>query len=230
MAASTAGLLDIAHHQGDQEMGALAEFMVPVVKGFCTERAVEVASLGVQIHGGMGFIEETGAAQHYRDARILPIYEGTTAIQANDLLGRKVMRDGGETARRFAALIAETEAQLAGGDASAQAIGTSLAQARGAFEAVLNWLLENSRKDIDAAFAGSVPFLMLTGTLAAGWKLAEGALAAQSAREAGQDAAFMTRKIDTALFYAQHVLPECATEQVRIQHGSQSLLDAAFAD
>ncbi|WP_238372349.1 acyl-CoA dehydrogenase [Heliomarina baculiformis] len=230
MAAATAGLLDIAHHKGDPEMVSLAEFMVPLIKGFCTERAVEVASLGVQIHGGMGFIEETGAAQHYRDARILPIYEGTTAIQANDLLGRKVMRDGGETARRFAALIAETEAQLAGGDASAQAIGTGLAQARGAFEAVLNWLLENSRKDIDAAFAGSVPFLMLTGTLAAGWKLAEGALAAQSAREAGQDAAFMTRKIDTALFYAQHVLPECATEQVRIQHGSQSLLDAAFAD
>ncbi|MGR3563048.1 MAG: acyl-CoA dehydrogenase [Heliomarina sp.] len=230
MAAATAGLLDVAHHKGDPEMVSLAEFMVPLVKGFCSERAVEVASLGVQIHGGMGFIEETGAAQHYRDARILPIYEGTTAIQANDLLGRKVMRDGGETARRFAALIAETEAQLAGGDASAQAIGTSLAQARGALEAALDWLLENSRKDIDAAFAGSVPFLMLTGTLAAGWKLAQGTLAAQSARDAGQDAAFMTRKIATALFYAQHVLPECATEQARIQHGSQSLLDAAFAD
>ncbi len=230
MAAATAGLLDIAHHKGDPVMVALAEFMVPLIKGFCTERAVEVASLGVQIHGGMGFIEETGAAQHYRDARILPIYEGTTAIQANDLLGRKVMRDGGETARRFAALIAETEAQLAGSDASAQAIGTGLAQARSAFEAALNWLLENSRKDIDAVYAGSVPFLMLTGTLAAGWKLAEGALAAQSARDAGQNAAFMTRKIATALFYAQHILPECVTEQARIQHGSQSLLDAAFAD
>ena len=228
MAAATAGLLDIAHHQGDPEMVALAEFMVPVVKGFCTKRAVEVASLGVQIHGGMGFIEETGAAQHYRDARILPIYEGTTAIQANDLLGRKVMRDRGETARRFAALISETEAQLACGDASAQAIGTSLAQARGAFEAALDWLLENSRKDIDAAFAGSVPFLMLTGTLAAGWKLAQGALAAQSARDAGQNTAFMTRKIATALFFAQHILPECATEKTRILHGSQSLLDATF--
>lgn len=96
MAAATAGLLDIAHHGDDREALALAEFMVPLVKSFCTERAVEVASLGVQIHGGMGFIEETGAAQHYRDARILPIYEGTTAIQANDLLGRKVMRDGGQ--------------------------------------------------------------------------------------------------------------------------------------
>ncbi len=228
MAAATAGLLDIAHHQGDVETGALAEFMVPLVKAFCTERAVEVASLGVQIHGGMGFIEETGAAQHYRDARILPIYEGTTAIQANDLLGRKVMRDGGETARRFAARIAQTEAQLASGDASAQAIGIGLAQARCAFEAALSWMLENSRKDIDAAFAGSVPFLMLSGTLAAGWMLAKGALAAQAARNAGQDSAFMSGKITTALFFAQHILPECATEQTRILHGAQSLLDAAF--
>jgi alkylation response protein AidB-like acyl-CoA dehydrogenase len=230
MAVATAGLLDIAHHQSDPETLALAEFMVPLVKGFCTERAVEVASLGVQIHGGMGFIEETGAAQHYRDARILPIYEGTTAIQANDLLGRKVVRDGGETARLFAVRIAETEAQLAKGDASAQAIGRSLAQARGAFEAALTWMLENSRRDIDAAFAGSVPFLMLAGTLVAGWKLAKGALAAQTALDAGQDTKFMTQKIATALFFAQHILAECATEQTRIMHGAQSLLDAAFPE
>ncbi|MEQ5870766.1 acyl-CoA dehydrogenase [Sagittula sp. NFXS13] len=226
MAASTAGLLDIAHHQENSKLVALAEFMVPLVKGFCTERAVEVASLGVQIHGGMGFIEETGAAQHYRDARILPIYEGTTAIQANDLLGRKVMRDGGATARLFAAQIAETEAKLASGDASARAIGTNLKTARAAFETALGWMLENSRTDIDAAFAGSVPFLMLTGTLAAGWSLAKGALAAQT----GQDNAFLTQKIATALFYAQHILPECTTEQNRILFGSQSLLDAAFPD
>ena len=230
MAAATAGLLDIAHHQKDPDMAALAEFMVPMVKGFCTERAVEVASLGVQIHGGMGFIEETGAAQHYRDARILPIYEGTTAIQANDLLGRKVMRDGGATARQFAARIAVTEAELARGDASAQTIGTSLAQARGAFEAALDWMLKSGRKDIDAAFAGSVPFLMLAGTLAAGWKLAKGALAAQTALDAGRDTKFMTQKIATALFFAQHILPECATEQIRIMHGSRSLLDAAFPE
>ncbi|MDK3073899.1 acyl-CoA dehydrogenase [Sedimentitalea sp. JM2-8] len=230
MAAATAGLLDIAHHQDHPEMAALAEFMVPLVKGFCSERAVEVASLGVQIHGGMGFIEETGAAQHYRDARILPIYEGTTAIQANDLLGRKVMRDGGATARLFAARIAETEATLARGDATAQAIGTSLAQARGAYEAALNWMLETGHKDIDASFAGSVPFLMLSGTLAAGWKLAKGALAAQTALDAGQNTQFMTRKIATALFFAQHILPECATEQTRILHGSRSLLDAAFPE
>lgn len=230
MAAATAGLLDLAHHQQEPEVAALAEFMVPLVKGFCSERAVEVASLGVQIHGGMGFIEETGAAQHYRDARILPIYEGTTAIQANDLLGRKVMRDGGETARRFAARIAQTEAQLAQGDATAQAIGTNLSQARNAFETALDWLLDNSRKDINAAFAGSVPFLMLAGTLAAGWKLAKGALAARAALDAGQDTQFMTQKIATALFFAQHILPECTVEQTRILRGSNSLLDAAFPE
>ncbi|MBO9434543.1 acyl-CoA dehydrogenase [Ruegeria sp. R13_0] len=230
MAAATAGLLDIAHHQDDPDMAALAEFMVPLVKGFCSERAVEVASLGVQIHGGMGFIEETGAAQHYRDSRILPIYEGTTAIQANDLLGRKVMRDEGETARRFAARITATEAELAKGDATAQAIGASLAQARNAFEAALEWLLENSRKDIDAAFAGSVPFLMLAGTLAAGWKLAKGVTPAQAALNDGQNTHFMTQKIATALFFAQHILPECSAEHARILHGARSLLDAAFPE
>ncbi|MEX0286479.1 MAG: acyl-CoA dehydrogenase [Paracoccaceae bacterium] len=230
MAAATAGLLDIAHHQDDKATMALAEFMVPLVKGFCSERAVEVASLGVQIHGGMGFIEETGAAQHYRDARILPIYEGTTAIQANDLLGRKVMRDGGETARRFAARIAETEAALAQGDDTARAIGTALATARGAFETSLDWMLEHSRSDINAAFAGSVPFLMLSGTLAAGWKVAKGALAAQACLNDGQDPQFMTQKIATALFFAQHILPECTAEQARILHGSDSLLNAAFPE
>lgn len=230
MAAATAGLLDISHYRTDRVTNALAEFMVPLVKGFCTERAVEVASLGVQIHGGMGFIEETGAAQHYRDARILPIYEGTTAIQANDLLGRKVMRDGGAAARLFVAGIATTEAELAKGDASAQAIGAGLAQARAAFETSLEWMLNNKPQDIDAAFAGSVPFLMLTGTLAAGWMLGKGALAAQAALDAGQDAHFMTRKIETALFYAQNILPECATEQARILHGSRSLLDATFPE
>ncbi|WP_424987198.1 acyl-CoA dehydrogenase [Microbulbifer sp. S227A] len=230
MAAATAGLLDMAHHGTDPQAAALAEFMVPLVKGFCSERAVEVASTGVQIHGGMGFIEETGAAQHYRDARILPIYEGTTAIQANDLLGRKVMRDGGETARRFAERIAETEAALGQGDDTAQSIGKALSEARGAFETTLDWMLEHSRRDIDSAFAGAVPFLMLAGTLAAGWKLAKGALAAQAALDAGRDPAFMTRKITTALFFAQHILPECQAEQARILTGAASVLAADFPE
>ncbi|MEY8829680.1 acyl-CoA dehydrogenase [Sedimentitalea sp. XS_ASV28] len=230
MAAATAGLLDMAHHGADRQAGALAEFMVPLVKGFCSERAVEVASLGVQIHGGMGFIEETGAAQHYRDARILPIYEGTTAIQANDLLGRKVMRDGGETARRFAARIADTEAALSGGDDTAQTIGRALAEARGAFETALDWLMDHTRSDVDAAYAGAVPFLTLSGTLAAGWKLTQGALAAQAALDAGQNPEFMSRKIATALFFAQHILPECQIERSRIVNGAASVLATDFPD
>ncbi len=230
MAAATAGLLDMAHHGADPQAGALAEFMVPLVKGYCSERAVEVASLGVQIHGGMGFIEETGAAQHYRDARILPIYEGTTAIQANDLLGRKVMRDGGDTARRFAARIADTEALLSGGDDTAQTIGRALAEARGAFETALDWLMDHTRSDVDAAYAGAVPFLTLSGTLAAGWKLAQGALAAQAALDAGQNPEFMSRKIDTALFFARHILPECQIERIRIVNGAASVLATDFPD
>ena len=123
------------------EPTALAEFLTPLVKGFCTEMEVQVTSLGVQIHGGMGFIEETGAAQHYRDARILPIYEGTTAIQANDLLGRKTLRDQGATATRLAGMIAGTEAALRQGSLIATDIADRLAAAREDFQSTVAHLL-----------------------------------------------------------------------------------------
>jgi alkylation response protein AidB-like acyl-CoA dehydrogenase len=229
LAMATAGFLDIAHHGTDaRDATAMAEFLVPLVKGFCTERAVETASLGVQVHGGMGFIEETGVAQFYRDARILPIYEGTTAIQANDLLGRQVMRDGGETARRFAGLIADTAAELRRGSAATQGIADGLDAARQAYEDSLAWMLDTARQNPNAAFAGSVPFLMLTGTLAAGWQLGRAALAAEARLLRGEDTGFMTQKIATALFFAQHILAECSTEKTRIVNGSASVLDAAF--
>ncbi|KIC21502.1 acyl-CoA dehydrogenase [Leisingera sp. ANG-Vp] len=229
LAMATAGWLDLAHHGGgERDATAMAEFLVPLVKGFCTERAVETASLGVQVHGGMGFIEETGVAQFYRDARILPIYEGTTAIQANDLLGRQVLRDGGETACRFAGMIAETETALRSGSAAGQAIADCLAEARGHFEASLAWLLDATPKDPNAGFAGSVPFLMLTGTLAAGWQLGRAALAADARLAQGEDREFMARKTATALFFAQHILAECATERSRIINGSASVLNADF--
>lgn len=228
LAMATAGWMDLGTGRAGREAADMAEFLVPLVKGFCTERAVEVTSLGVQVHGGMGFIEETGVAQFYRDARILPIYEGTTAIQANDLLGRKVLRDGGETARRFAGMIAETEAALAQGSAKAQAIGASLAEARQAFEDSLAWLLENTPRDPALGFAGSVPFLNLTGSLAAGWQLGRSALSAEAKLAQGEDAGFMARKIGTALFFAQHILVDCSAERRRILEGGTSLLDAAF--
>ncbi|MDK3020816.1 acyl-CoA dehydrogenase [Pseudodonghicola flavimaris] len=224
MAACAAGWHDLTHHGQVEGAAEIAEFLVPLVKGYSTEMGVEVASLGVQVHGGMGFIEETGAAQHYRDARILPIYEGTTAIQANDLLGRKTLRDRGATARRLAAMIAETEAELAAGSAAAQAVAARLTRARGDFETAVEYLCAES--DPNAAFAGSVPYLMLVGNLVAGWQLARSLLAAEAAMDS--DPAFMTAKIATARFYADHILPETDTQRLRITEGAQSLLDAAF--
>ncbi|MFV1598983.1 MULTISPECIES: acyl-CoA dehydrogenase [unclassified Phaeobacter] len=225
---AAAGWLDLSRNGTDStraEATPIAEFFVPLVKAFCTERAVEVASLGVQVHGGMGFIEETGVAQFYRDARILPIYEGTTAIQANDLLGRKVLRDGGQTARRFSAMIAETESALKTGSPKAQDIAKCLGDARAAFDASLDWLLDIGSDDLRSAFAGSVPFLNLTGTLAAGWQLARAARAAEIELEQGSDPEFMAQKITTAQIFARHVLVECESDRARIINGASSILD-----
>ncbi len=232
MAAFAAGWQDLARHAEMAEdrtnAAAISEFLTPLVKGFCTEMAVDVASIGVQVHGGMGFIEETGAAQHYRDARILPIYEGTTAIQANDLVGRKTMRDGGATARRLAAMIAETESELAAGSAQAKAVGMRLSVARLAFESVVSYLIENGKTNPNAVYGGGVPYLMLAGNLVAGWQLARSLLVAEIALERGEDAVFMSAKIASARFYADHILPETDTQHIRITSGADSLLSAVF--
>jgi 3-(methylthio)propanoyl-CoA dehydrogenase len=201
---------------------ALAEFLVPLVKGFCTEMSLQTTSLGLQIHGGMGFVEETGVAQHCRDARILPIYEGTTAIQANDLLGRKTLRDGGATAHRIAAMIAETEGALQQGSATAQEIGARLASARQDFQAVVAYLLTAPP---NAAYAGAVPYLMLAGNLVAGWQMARAVLVAEAHSE---DRDFMQAKIATARFYAHHILPETALQRARATEGAASLLNLAL--
>src|SRR5204862_595737 len=134
------GIHDVAHHHADAQVRAanqaVYEYLVPIVKGWSTEMSENVARDGVQVHGGMGFIEETGAAQHYRDAKILTIYEGTTAIQANDLVGRKTARDGGQTASAVAARIADTERALAGRDSAAcRSTLQRLRAGREAFEA-----------------------------------------------------------------------------------------------
>ena len=189
---------------------------------------VEVASTGVQVHGGMGFIEETGAAQHYRDARILPIYEGTTAIQANDLVGRKTLRDGGETALRLAGMIAQTETDLAQGSAEAKSVGARLSDARQAFEAVVRHMAATGKEDPKAAFGAGVPYLMLAGNLVAGWQLARSLMAAETALQAGEDPAFMQAKIATARFYADHILNDAGTQADRILKGSDSLLAAVL--
>lgn len=224
MASVAAAAYDAAHHHPDAEARrqnqTFYEFLVPLVKGYSTEMSLEVTSLGVQVHGGMGFIEETGAAQHYRDAKILTIYEGTTAIQANDLVGRKTLRDGGQTAKAIAAQVEATEAELKRqGGADALAVARHLAAARAAFVDVVEFLV--AQQDPNAVYAGSVPYLMLAGNLMAGWQLARALLAAQANQ--AQDPAFMQGKVTTARFYAEHILPRTAGQRAAIVEGASSV-------
>jgi hypothetical protein len=203
--------------------------LVPLVKGFSTEMSLEVTSLGVQVHGGMGFIEETGAAQHYRDSKILTIYEGTTAIQANDLVGRKTGRDGGQTAKAIAAHIANTEAELLKqGSAHAKAVAARLKSAREAFLAVVDFVVGGSKTNPNAVFAGSVPYLMLTGNLISGWQLARALLVAEELLAKGEDTAFMQAKITTARFYADHILSKVPGMRDSIVEGADSVTEMAL--
>ena len=233
MASTAAAAYDAAHHHPDAEVrkqnATFYEFMVPLVKGYSTEMSLEVTSLGVQVHGGMGFIEETGAAQYYRDAKILTIYEGTTAIQANDLVGRKTARDGGQTARGVAAQIAQTESELqASGTPAALAMASRLGAARKAFLDVVDFVCGGAKASPNAVFAGSVPYLMLAGNLVAGWQMARALLVAQELLHKGQDEAFMRAKIATAQFYAEHILVKAAGLRDSIVEGADSVTALAL--
>ncbi len=233
MASVAAAAYDASHHHPDaatrKENLAFYEFLVPLVKGFSTEMSLEVTSLGVQVHGGMGFIEETGAAQYYRDAKILTIYEGTTAIQANDLVGRKTGRDGGQTAKAIASQIAKTEAELLKqGGAHAKAVAARLAAAREAFLNVVDFVVGGSKTSPNAVFAGSVPYLMLTGNLIAGWQLARALLVAEELSAKGEDTAFMHAKITTARFYADHILSKVPGMRDSIVEGADSVTEMAL--
>jgi alkylation response protein AidB-like acyl-CoA dehydrogenase len=205
----TAGAIDRARHHPEAETRAQqqrrVDLLIPVVKAWCTDLGVEIASLGVQIHGGMGFIEETGAAQHLRDARITPIYEGTNGIQANDLVGRKLWRDQGAAARDLIAEMRKTTARLA--NAGPEILRTPLADGIDALAEAIDWLVRNE-SDTAKALAGATPFLKLTGAVAGGWLLAESAIAAGRRLAEGRgDDAFAEAKLRTARFYAEHVLP-----------------------
>jgi hypothetical protein len=237
MALTAAAAFDAAHHHPDaqvrQQNATFYEFMVPLVKGYSTEQSLEVTSLGVQVHGGMGFIEETGAAQYYRDAKILTIYEGTTAIQANDLVGRKTARDGGQTAKAIAGQIEATEADLlAQGGAAALAVAKRLKAARLAFVDAVDFIAANSRANPNAAYAGSVPYLMLTGNLVAGWQMARALLIAETALASGDcgdfGPAFMQSKITTARFYADHILARAPAVRDAIVEGADSVTALAL--
>ena len=221
---------DRSRHHGDAavraENKALYEYLVPIVKGYSTEVSVEVASLGIQVHGGTGYIEEAGAAQYYRDARILPIYEGTTAIQANDYVGRKILRNGGTVAASLAQAMRDTVAQLrgessgAGTHAAALAlIANRLEKAITAHEDATRFCLESASmgSELRAVFFGSVPYLMLAGVVHSGWQMARAALAC--VKKPDDSDAFYRQKLATCVFYAAYVLPRAEALAVGIVHG-----------
>jgi alkylation response protein AidB-like acyl-CoA dehydrogenase len=230
MALVAASAFDAAHAHPDASVRAenqtFYEFMVPLIKGYSTEMSLDVASLGVQVHGGMGFIEETGAAQYMRDSKILTIYEGTTAIQANDFVGRKTARDGGNTARAIVARIEATEQALAASpNKDAQAFAKRLTAARLAFLDAVNFIAGNAKTSPNAAFAGSVPYLMLGGNLVGGWQLGRALLVAVDRIAAGDDVPFMTAKIATARFYGDHILSKAQGVRDSIVDGADGVLD-----
>jgi alkylation response protein AidB-like acyl-CoA dehydrogenase len=222
---------DLAHGSDDpatqRAHQAAYEYLVPIVKGFSTEISLEVTSLGVQVHGGMGFIEETGAAQYYRDARILTIYEGTTAIQANDLVGRKTARDGGQTARAFAQDMRTTVTELlSSGDASLALLGARLEAAIDDYEAVIQFVVNGFKAAPREVFAGSVPYLMLAGYVHGGWQMARAALACHRG-VASVSPAFVSAKQITARFYADHLLTRSSALREAALEGSAGTLGLA---
>ncbi|WP_293781019.1 acyl-CoA dehydrogenase [uncultured Oxalicibacterium sp.] len=223
-----AAYVDIAHHHADatvrEKHQALYEYLVPIIKGWSTEMAIDVASTGVQIHGGMGFIEETGAAQYYRDARILTIYEGTTAIQANDLVGRKTVRDKGVVVRALIAEVRRMQTMLNAQEAL-QPIAVQLGSAAAALEQVVDYVVANVQDHIKIVFAGSVPYLKLAGIVFGGWQLARAALRAQAMLASGaDDADFLQAKIWTARYFAEHQLSQASGIASAIVQGGASVM------
>ncbi len=213
-----AGALDKAKRHPDAQVRAdnqaLVDLLVPVVKAWITDIGIETANTGVQVHGGMGYIEETGAAQYLRDARIAAIYEGTNGIQAADLVGRKVARDGGAAARMLIARMAGLEKELAAGGEATAAIGVRLADGVRALASATDWLVHTHPADPMAVDAGAVLYLRLMGTVAAGWLMARAALIAARAAadyeggdgDGGGDPAFLAAKALTARFFADQRL------------------------
>jgi alkylation response protein AidB-like acyl-CoA dehydrogenase len=225
-----AAAMDKAHHHPDREERArnqaFVDLMIPVVKGCSSETAIEVASTGIQVHGGMGFIEETGAAQYLRDARITTIYEGTTGIQANDLIGRKIAREGGATAKT---VLKEIDSSLAALGATKEGdlavIGARLAAGRKAVAECVEWIVATFAADPKAVHAGAVPFLKLCGVVFGGWQMARAALAAQARLAKGEgDPAFLKGKIATARFFADHHLSQAPALRDVVVQGAAGVL------
>ena len=202
-----AAALDMAHHHADEGVRnrerMMADLLTPLTKAWGTDLGVELTSIAIQIYGGMGYVEETGVAQHFRDARIAPIYEGTNGIQAMDLLGRKLGMDGGAFVKGVLAEIREQAATL--DDPAFGSFRQHLEGAVDAVETAMTWLMTN-RTDFNASFGGATPFLRMFATMMAGSLLAKGAVAAKSAIDGGDDDQFLVDKLSTARFFAGNIL------------------------
>jgi alkylation response protein AidB-like acyl-CoA dehydrogenase len=207
----------------------LADLLTPITKAWGTDLGVELTSLALQVHGGMGYIEETGVAQHYRDARIAPIYEGTNGIQAMDLVGRKLPMRAGGVMNDFLAGIAATAEDLVASDGHLPAIGKHLAEAHATLRQTTDWLLANGRVDPDNALAGATPYLRMCGIVTGGWLLARSAqAAARRLTSGGGDDEFLHQKLVTARFYAEQLLPQAAGLAPAVMAGPDDLDKAAF--
>jgi acyl-CoA dehydrogenase len=229
----TAAAIDGARANPDAEARrqhqAFVDLMIPIVKGWSTEMAQRATYNGIQVHGGMGFIEDTGAAQHYRDARIITIYEGTTGIQANDLIGRKTARDGGRAAMAAIGEMEKTAAELgARDDHDFRAIRAQLATAVAALREAVQWVVASFAADGPAVHAGAVPYLELWGITAGGWQMARAALVAGDRLAAGEgDASFYRAKIGTARFFADHVMSRAPGLKHAVVAGAPGVLALA---
>lgn len=215
---------------GDKVAQARVDLLTPIVKSSGTDMSVAVTSLGVQIQGGMGFIEETGAAQFYRDARILPIYEGTNGIQAADLLFRKTLRDGGAVAKAYIGELNQTLHNVKSENENILFMQEALEASLEALSDALHSILEQAEEDIEMAAAVSVPYLNCFSTVASGVMMFESAVAAEKLLQEGdiKNKEFLKEKINTANFYTGHILPQAYGHSLTTQQGAQSILEAEF--
>jgi alkylation response protein AidB-like acyl-CoA dehydrogenase len=207
---------------------AFVDLMTPVVKGWSTETGIEIASLGIQVHGGMGYIEETGAAQHWRDGRITTIYEGTTGIQANDLVGRKIIRDQGKTVRAVVDEMRRFEGELRTKqpNASLESIRDEYTRGVDALANAVEYIVANYSVSPKRVMAGAVPFLKLFGIVAGGWQLARGAMVSANRLAEGKgDPGFYSGKIATARFFAEHVLATAPGLAHTVVRGGESAVE-----
>ena len=218
---------------GEGERAAGQEYMdllTPIAKAWCTDLGVEMTSLAVQVHGGMGYVEETGSAQHYRDARIAPIYEGTNGIQAIDLVARKLPMRGGGAIQDLIGQMTALDAKLADAGEDFASIRRNLGAAVADLTAAILWLAEHGPTDPNDALAGATPFLRLMGTTVGGWYLARTALAARELLHKGEgDAAFLEAKITTASFYAEQLLPQTAGLLPMVTAGADRLFEVPIS-